>query len=83
MSGDLSKVPAEQRVALSDDPIHAGRTASILIAARSLPAVVAKLATANMFFAVTPYGGGIYSIACKVNRAHILVDAVKQAEKRK
>jgi hypothetical protein len=83
MPTNLSNVPAEQRVALSDDPIHAGRTASILISARSLPAVLTKLATANMFFAVTPYGGGIFSIACKVNRAHILVEAVKQAEKRK
>ena len=83
MSNDLSKVPVEKRIVLSDEPVHAGRTASILISARSLPAVLAKLAKANMFFAVTPYPGGMFTVACKINQAHNLVEAVEQAEKRK
>jgi hypothetical protein len=83
MSINLSKVPVEQRVVLSDDPIHAGRTASILISGHSLPALLAKLAKANMFFAVTPYKGRMFTIACKFNQADKLVEIVSQAERHK
>jgi hypothetical protein len=83
MSINLSKVPVEQRLVLSDDPIHAGRTANILISGRVLPAILAKLAKAKMFFAVTPYKGRMFTIACKVNQAETLVEIVSRAEHHK
>ena len=83
MTIDLSKVPVEQRLVLSDDPIHAGRTASILISGRDLPAVLTRLAKADMFFAVTPYKGRMFTIACKFNQADKLVEIVSQAERHK
>jgi hypothetical protein len=83
MSIDLSKVPVEQRLVLSDDPIHAGRTARILISGRVLPAVLAKLAKANLFFAVTPYKGRMFTVACKFNQTDKLVEIVSQAERHK
>ncbi len=83
MTIDLSKVPVEQRLVLSDDPIHAGRSASILISGRVLPAVLARLVKANLFFAVTPYKGRMFTIACKFNQADKLVEIVSQAERHK
>lgn len=83
MTIDLSKVPVEQRLVLSDDPIHAGRTASILISGRVLPAVLTRLTKAEMFFAVTPYKGRMFTIACKFNQADKLVEIVSQAERHK
>jgi hypothetical protein len=83
MSTDLSKVPIENRIVLSDDPIHAGRTASILISGRILPEALASLAKANMFFAVTPYKGRMFTIACKINDADKLVEVIEKAEKQK
>ncbi len=83
MTINLSKVPVEQRLVLSDDPIHAGRTASILISGRVLPAVLTRLAKAEMFFAVTPYKGRMFTIACKFNQADKLVEIVSQAERHK
>ena len=83
MSTDLSKVPIENRIVLSDDPIHAGRTASILISGRILPDALARLAKANMFFAVTPYKGRMFTIACKINDADKLVEVIEKVEKHK
>ena len=83
MTIDLSKVPVEKRVVLSDDPVHVGRTASILISGRSLPAILTRLAKENMFFAVTPYKGRMFTIACKFNQADKLVEIVSQAERHK
>lgn len=83
MSTDLSKVPIENRIVLSDDPIHAGRTASILISGRTLSEALARLAKANMFFAVTPYKGRMFTIACKINDADKLVEVIEKAEKHK
>jgi hypothetical protein len=83
MAIDLSKVPVEQRIVLSDDPLQAGRTASILISGRVLPAILAKLARAEMFFAVTPYKGHMFTVACKFNQADKLVEIVSQAERHK
>ena len=83
MSAKLSKVPVEKRIVLSDEPIHAGRTASILISGRSLPAVLARLAKENLFFAVTPYPGRMFTVACKINQAHVLVEIIEQVEKSK
>jgi hypothetical protein len=83
MTIDLSKVPVEQRLVLSDDPIHAGRTVSILISGRVLPTVLTRLAKAEMFFAVTPYKGRMFTIACKFNQADKLVEIISQAERHK
>ncbi len=83
MAIDLSKVPVEQRIVLSDEPIQAGRTASILISGRVLPAILSKLARAEMFFAVTPYKGRMFTVACKFNQADKLVEIVTQAERHK
>ena len=83
MAADLSKIPVEKRITLSDDPVQVGRTASILINTRFLPAVLAKLARENLFFAVTPHSGGAVEITCKVNQAHTLGQIVQQAEKGK
>lgn len=83
MAIDLSKVPVEQRIVLSDEPLQAGRTASILISGRVLPDVLAKLARAKMFFAVTPYKGRMFTVACKFNQADKLVEIVSQAERHK
>jgi len=83
MSIDLSKVPVEKRVVLSDDPVHVGRTASILISGRVLPAILTRLAKENLFFAVTPYKGRMFTIACAFHHADLLVEIVSQVEKRK
>lgn len=83
MAADLSKLPVEKRITLSDDPVHVGRSASILINTRFLPAVLAKLARENLFFAVTPHPGDTVEITCKVGQAHILGQIVQQVEKGK
>lgn len=83
MTIDLSKVPVEQRLVLSDDPIHAGRTANILISGRVLATVLTRLAKADMFFAVTPYKGRMFTVACKFSQADKLVEIVSQAEHHK
>jgi hypothetical protein len=80
---DLSKVPVSNRIVLSDDPIYAGRSASILVANRFLPQVLAHLLKKNIFFAVTPYKGGVSGVACQMGNAHTLAEAVERAEKRK
>ncbi len=83
MPADLSKVPVEKRVTLSDEPVHAGRTGSILVSSRVLPAILARLSRESMFFAVTPYPGSVVAVACKIDRVQTLVEAVAQAEKHK
>ena len=83
MATDLSKLPVEKRITLSDDPVYAGRTASILTNTRYLPAVLAKLARENLFFAVTPHPGSTVEITCKIDRAHTLAQIVEQVEKGK
>jgi hypothetical protein len=80
---NLSQIPVSNRIVLSDDPIHAGRTASLLVSSRILPQILAHLTKENIFFAVTPYKGGISGVACQIGNAHILAEAVEQAEKRK
>lgn len=80
---DLSKVPVFNRIVLSDEPVHTGRTASILVANRVLPRILTHLTKKNIFFAVKPYEGGSSGVACRIEDAHILADAVETAEKRK
>lgn len=82
MSGDLFNVPVEKRITLSDDPIHVGRTASILVSGKTLPDIITLLIGMNIFFAVTPYPGNFCSITCKMDQADKLVEAVSQVEKR-
>jgi hypothetical protein len=81
MATDLSKIPVEKRITLSDDPVHVGRTASILTHPRFLPAILARLAKENLFFAVTPHPGKTVEITCKIDQAHLLAQIVEQAEK--
>ena len=83
MAKNLSSVPVTQRIVISDEPIYSGRTASILISNRVLPQVLMRLARENLFFAVTPYQGGIVSVSCSIDKAHILADVVQQAERGK
>lgn len=82
MSGDLFNVPVEKRITLSDDPIHVGRTASILVSGKTLTDILILLTSLNIFFAVTPYPGNFCSITCKMDQADKLVEAVSQVEKK-
>ena len=82
MSGDLFNVPVEKRITLSDDPIHVGRTASILVSGKTLPDIITLLIGMNIFFAVAPYPGNFCSISCKMDQADKLVEAVSQVEER-
>ena len=81
MASDLSKIPVEKRITLSDDPVYVGRTASILIHSHYLPGVLAKLAKENLFFAVTPHPGGMLEVTCKIERAETLAGIVAHVEK--
>ncbi len=83
MAIDLSKVPIERRIVISDEPVYAGRTASILVSHRDLHLVLAQLIRQGLFFSVTPYRGKMYTVACKFNQADHLVKAVGIAEKRR
>jgi hypothetical protein len=83
MAKNLSNVPVAQRIVISDEPIFSGRTASILISNRVLLQALMRLARENLFFAVTPYQGGIVSVSCPIDKAHTLADAVQQAEQGK
>ena len=83
MAKNLSNVPVAQRIVISDEPIFSGRTASILISNRVLPQVLMRLTRENLFFAVTPYQGGIVNVSCPIDKAHTLADIVQQTEQGK